>query len=292
MAVPPVVSFLSDYGTSDEFVGVCKAVMASIAPELRVIDITHEIPPFDIRLGALTLVRAAQYLPEGIVLAIVDPGVATDRRCIAVEVDGGVLIGPDNGLLAPAVAMLGGPTRVVALTNEDYQLAAPSATFAGRDVMAPAAAHLAAGVPITELGDEVDPLSLVPGVLPLPDERDDARLVGEVIWIDRYGNCQLNLDPDQLAPAGFGPGSTLLLEIGEEVRRARWVTAFAQAKARELACITDSYGLLALVVDRGSAQSELSARVGTKVAVVLDPDAAGPSPLGGTQTPVELRRAP
>src|SRR5215510_15711812 len=116
------VSFLSDYGRTDEFVGVCHAVMLDIAPQLRIVDVTHDIPAFDVRAGALALVRAVQYLPEGVVLAVVDPGVGTDRRCIAVEVEDGFLVGPDNGLLAPAVAMLGGPARVVALTNTEYQL--------------------------------------------------------------------------------------------------------------------------------------------------------------------------
>src|SRR4051794_25143965 len=112
------VSFLSDYGRNDEFVGVCHAVMIDIAPQLRVLDITHDVAPFDVRAGSLALARAVQYLPEGLVLAVVDPGVGTERRCIAVEVQHGVLVGPDNGLLAPSVAMLGGPERIFALQNE------------------------------------------------------------------------------------------------------------------------------------------------------------------------------
>ena len=143
---PPFVSFLSDYGRADEFVGVCHAVMLDIAPDLRIVDVTHDIPPFDVRAGALALTRAIQYLPEGVVLAVVDPGVGTDRRCIAVEVENAAIVGPDNGLLAPAVAMLGGPQRVIEITSLDHQLRAPGPTFAGRDVMAPAAAYLAAGV--------------------------------------------------------------------------------------------------------------------------------------------------
>src|SRR6478609_8101016 len=116
--------------------------MLDLVPELQVIDITHDVPAFDVRAGALALVRAVQYVPDGVVLAIVDPGVGTDRRCVAVEVEGGCLVGPDNGLLAPAVAMLGGSQRVVALENIDFQLPAPGPTFAGRDIMAPAAARL------------------------------------------------------------------------------------------------------------------------------------------------------
>ena len=170
------VSFLSDYGHSDEFVGVCKSVMLSLAPDLQIIDITHDLPVHDVRAGALTLVRAAQYLPDGgIVLAVVDPGVGTDRRLVAVEVEHGILLGPDNGLLAPAVAILGGAQRVVSLTSTEHQLPAPGPTFAGRDVLAPAAAHLAAGVDPSELGDEVDAAGLVPGLVSLPQHDEGGR---------------------------------------------------------------------------------------------------------------------
>src|SRR5207237_5386728 len=170
-----------------EFVGVCHAVMHDVTPDLRIVDITHEVAPFDVRAGALALVRAVQYLPDGVVLAVVDPGVGTERRAVAVEVETGFLVGPDNGLLAPAVAMLGGATRVVSLTNPEYQLETPGATFAGRDVFAPAAGYLAAGTPLEALGDLVDPMSLVPGTVPLPTDAG-GRAAGEVLWIDRYGN--------------------------------------------------------------------------------------------------------
>ena len=138
-------SFLSDYGLEDEFVGVVHSVLRSIAPHAAIIDVTHGVPAFDVRAGALTLARSAQYLCNGVVLAIVDPGVATDRRANAVDVGNGdsVMVGPDNGLLAPAVAMVGGATRAVSLTDAAYQLPTPGLTFAGRDVFAPAAAHIA-----------------------------------------------------------------------------------------------------------------------------------------------------
>lgn len=267
---PPFVSFLSDYGRIDEFVGVCHAVMLDIAPALRIVDVTHDIPVFDVRAGGLALVRSAQYLPEGVVLAIVDPGVGTDRRCIAVEVENGYLVGPDNGLLAPAVAMLGGARRVVALTNEDYQLPAPAATFAGRDVMAPAAAHLVNGVDLAELGDLIDPSSLAPGLLPLPREEAGA-IVGEVLWVDRFGNCQLNVDPEPLATLGAGPGEPIEVRLGDRSRRARWVHTFADAKPSELALVVDSYGLCALAYDRRSAAAELGLRAGSTVTLVPSP---------------------
>jgi S-adenosylmethionine hydrolase len=265
---PPFVSFLSDYGLVDEFVGVCHAVMLDVTPDLRIVDITHDITPFDVRAGALALVRAVQYLPDGVVLAVVDPGVATERRCIAVEVDDGFLVGPDNGLLAPAVAMLGGPRRIVSLDNPDYQLVAPGPTFAGRDVMAPAAAYLAAGVPIEALGSPVDPAGLAPGLVPLPREDDDGTIVGEVLWVDHYGNCQLNVAPEQLVVRGVAPGGFVGVTIGGEERRAHWVTAFAEAKPSELALVVDSYGMCALAFDQRSAAAELKLRAGKAVTLV------------------------
>jgi S-adenosyl-L-methionine hydrolase (adenosine-forming) len=265
---PPFVSFLSDYGRVDEFVGVCHAVMLDVTPDLRIVDITHDITPFDVRAGALALVRAVQYLPDGVVLAVVDPGVGTERRCIAVEVDGGFVVGPDNGLLAPAVAMLGGPARIVALDNPEYQLSAPGPTFSGRDVMAPAAAYLAAGVSIDALGPPVDAAGLAPGLVPLPREDDGESITGEVLWVDRYGNCQLNIAPEQLIERGLAPGGFVGVTIGAEDRRAHWVTAFADAKPSELALLVDSYGMCALAFDQRSAAAELKLRAGKALTLV------------------------
>ena len=267
MSPPRCVSFLSDYGHADEFVGVCKAVMLGLAPELTIVDISHEVPPHDVRAGALTLVRAVQYLPDGLVLAVVDPGVGTDRRVVAVETESGILLGPDNGLLAPAVAMIGGATRVISLTNEEYQLATPGPTFAGRDMLAPAAGFLASGVAISELGEEIDPVSLTPGLVPLPSVEDGA-LVGEVWWVDRFGNCQLNVDPDELAELGVAPGAHLEVRFGATARQARWVHTYADAKPSELVLLVDSYGLLALALDRKSAAADCGLRAGSAVTLV------------------------
>lgn len=263
------VSFLSDYGHSDEFVGVCKSVMLSLAPDLQIIDITHDLPVHDVRAGALTLVRAAQYLPDGgIVLAVVDPGVGTDRRLVAVEVEHGVLLGPDNGLLAPAVAILGGAQRVVSLTRTEHQLPAPGPTFAGRDVLAPAAAHLAAGVDPSELGDEVDAAGLVPGLVSLPQHDEGGAIHGEVWWIDRFGNCQLNIDPDELRAHGAEPGAAIEVRFDEQARSVRWVHTYADAKPSELVLLVDSYGLASLALDRGSAAAECVLAPGSAVTLV------------------------
>jgi S-adenosyl-L-methionine hydrolase (adenosine-forming) len=265
---PPFVSFLSDYGRVDEFVGVCHGVMLDVTPDLRIVDITHDVAPFDVRAGALALVRAVQYLPDGVVLAVVDPGVGTERRCIAVEVEGGYLVGPDNGLLAPAVAMLGGPQRIVSLENPEFQLPAPGPTFAGRDIMAPAAAYLAAGLSIDRLGPPVDAAGLAPGLVPLPQEDDDGTISGEVLWVDRYGNCQLNIAPEQLVARGAVPGGFVGVTIAGTDRRAHWVGAFADAKPSELALVVDAYGMCALAYDQRSAAAELELRAGKTLTLI------------------------
>lgn len=261
---PPFVSFLSDYGLTDEFVGVCKAVILRVAPQTWIIDVTHGIPPHDVRAGALALARAVQYLPAGVVLGIVDPEVGTSRRAVAAEVETGFLVGPDNGLLAPAVAMLGGARRVVSLTNEEYQLEAPGPTFAGRDIFAPAAGYLASGVDLALLGEEVDPLSLTPGLVPLSREEEGA-LAGEVLWVDRFGNVQLNIDPSDLESLGVRRGDRLDVGVGQERHTARWVDAYADAKSMELVVVVDSYGLVSLAFDRTSAAEGLRLHPGSAV---------------------------
>lgn len=271
---PPVVSFLSDYGLTDEFVGVCKAVVLRAAPLAQIIDVTHGISPFDVRAGALALARSIQYLPPGVVLAVVDPGVGTDRRAVAVEVESGFLVGPDNGLLAPAVAMLGGASRAVSLTNPEYQLEAPGATFAGRDIFAPAAGYLAAGTALEALGDPIDPLSLVPGTVPLPKD-EGGRAEGEVLWVDRYGNAQLNIDPGDLAAIGVEPGGPLEIRCGQDRRTGRWVGSYAEAGPLELAVVVDSYGLVSLTLDRRPAAEELGLRAGSAVTLGPVPVEAG-----------------
>ena len=257
------VSFLSDYGAADEFVGVVKSVIRTIASHAVVIDITHEIARHDVRAGGLALVRSAQYLAPGVVLAVVDPGVGTDRRAIAVEVASGegVFVGPDNGLLASAVAMCGGAERAVELTNAEYQLVAPGPTFAGRDVFGPVAAHLCNGVDLEELGPSVDPFTLRPGVLPLSSS-DDGKVRGEVLWIDRFGNAQLNVDPDDLTDLG----ERVLVRHGlDGARVGRRASTYGDLRGGELGLITDSYGLVSLALDRMSAADELRLREGDAV---------------------------
>ncbi|MDH3679492.1 MAG: SAM-dependent chlorinase/fluorinase [Acidimicrobiia bacterium] len=261
------ISFLSDYGRRDEFVGVVHSVVRSIAPAVAVLDITHDIAPYDVRAGGLALARSAQYLVPGVVLAVVDPGVGTGRRAVAVEVGDGqsYLVGPDNGLLAPAVAMVGGATAAITLDNPEYHLASPGPTFDGRDVFGPVAAHLCNGVPPSELGTSVDPAQLIPGVLPVSELHTDGSIRAEVLWIDTFGNVQLNVDPGQLD--GWPP--TVRVSGGDESRIANRVSSFADAPMGGVGLIVDSYGLLTIAIDRGSAAVSLG--IGEADEIVLEP---------------------
>lgn len=265
------ISFLSDYGLTDEFVGVVKGVIRDLAPHVTVIDVTHQVPPHDVRWGGLALARSIQYLPSGVVLAVVDPGVATERKGVAVEVaeGAGVLVGPDNGLLAPAVSMAGGATRAVVLTSGEHRLASPGPTFDGRDVFAPAAAALCNGVDLAELGDPIDPNLLMPAMMAV-SERTDRGISAEVLWVDSFGNAQLNVDPDEL-----DEGDRFSVEVEGAVRTARRVAAFAQLKTGEIGLLVDSYGMLALVMNQTSAAAELGLDDGAGVTLTaLGPDDA------------------
>ncbi|MFM8992685.1 MAG: S-adenosyl-l-methionine hydroxide adenosyltransferase family protein [Actinomycetota bacterium] len=281
------ISFLSDYGLRDEFVGIVKGVIADIAPHARVIDLTHEVPPFDVRAGSLALARCISYVPSGIVLAVVDPGVGTARRGVAVSVGEGrgVLIGPDIGLLSMGTALAGGADAAVVLNNPQYHLEAPGATFAGRDIFAPAAAHLCNGVPLAELGDAVDPNLLLPGVVPLSRTEGD-ETIAEVTWIDRYGNCQLNVGPDDVAALGNRLSVVLTSPTGERSTRAANVVRNFSEIGGGIGLVVDSFGMLAICVDRGSAADELSITVGDAVRLAALTDAPG------VTTNVSLRQNP
>ncbi len=257
------ISFLSDFGIKDEFVGVVHSVFRSIAPQVEVIDITHGIPAHDVKAGSLALARSVEYLCPGIVVAVVDPGVGTDRKRIAVEVGEGesILIGPDNGLLAPAVAMVGGPKRVIELTNTDFHLDSSSTTFDGRDVFAPAAAHLANGVVITELGESIDPSGLVPAIIPV-SYIDEGTLHAEVLWIDQYGNIQLNIGFEDL------PEGQLQVKIEEQIHSVDRVTTFEQIPESGFGLIVDSSGLIEIAALRSSAAKELRTSTGDSIQII------------------------
>ena len=269
-ALYDTISFLSDAGRADEYVGVIHAVIRDLAPHVRVVDITHDIAAFDIRAGSLALARSVAYLPGGVVLAVVDPAVGTTRKAVAIEVaDGeGVFVGPDNGLLAPAVAMAGGAGRAVVLDNDLYHLASPSSVASGRDLFAPVSAHLCNGVDLYELGTPIDPNELVPGVVPLPREEGDA-LLCEVLWIDRYGNCQLNIGPDDLA----GWSSPLRITAGEVIRVAALAPTFDVIPGGAIGLVVDGSGMYTLATARRSAAEELLLAAGDQVTVAPVGDA-------------------
>jgi len=239
-----------------------------------------------VRAGSLTLARAAQYLAPGVVLAVVDPGVGTARRAIAVEVGDGtsVLVGPDNGLLAPAVSMVGGATRAVELTNLDYHLAAPGPTFAGRDVFGPVAAHLCAGVDLLELGTEVDPAGLTPGMIPIT-RLEGGALVAEVLWTDGFGNLQLNVDPDEIATYG----DRVELRFDGRTRTGVRHDTYGSIPTGEIGLVVDSYGLVSIAFDRTSASAELGIGTGDEVILAPFDDDGRPA---GVVTSVTLKEKP
>jgi len=281
---------MSDYGHSDEFVGVVHSVIRSIAPQVKIIDVTHGIAAHDTRAGGLALARAANYLCPGVVLAVVDPSVGTTRRPVVIEVGDGAsyLVGPDNGLLAPAVGLVGGATRAIELTSLQRRLpSVTGATFDGRDVFAPAAAHLCNGVHLEELGPHIDTAGLVPGVLPVSRLQGD-ELVAEVLWIDRFGNCQLNVDPVDLVD--FGTTMTVILPNATKI--GIFVRAYDEVPTGRAGLLVDSSGLLSVAVARGSAAAEFGLDEGDEVRLsATDDGAAEADPRrSGATIAVEIQR--
>ncbi|HVC14139.1 MAG TPA: SAM-dependent chlorinase/fluorinase [Acidimicrobiales bacterium] len=266
MSTPrPVVFFLSDYGLADEFVGVVHAVLVRLAPGALVVDLTHGIPAFDVRAGAESLGRAVPHLGPGVVLGVVDPGVGSARRSVALRAaDGRWFVAPDNGLAVPAADACGGVQSAIALRKPED---AP-ATFDGRDVLAPAAAALARGAQPATVGDEVDPSSLV-RLPPLEVTRtvgdEGAVLRAPVTWIDKFGNVQLGVPGHDGPPADAG---ILTLRAGGSIAGARRVHAFSDLAAGELGVLVDANGRLALVVREGSAAAATRLSVGGTVELV------------------------
>jgi S-adenosylmethionine hydrolase len=270
------VCFLSDFGLTDDFVGTCKGVMLSVAPGLTIVDLTHDVPGFGVEAGAEILDHATRYMPAGCVyLAVVDPGVGTERRALALRTErGAFLVGPDNGLLIPAADSLGGIAHAVLLNNPDYQIHPVSNTFHGRDVFAPAAAHLAAGRPLTDLGTPVNPSSLARlELLEAPDESDGA-MEARIIAVDRFGNARLSLAYDD---SGLKYGEWVRLDAGDGQMSVRYVETFGSSKAGELVLVPDSHWRLSLAINKGSASQALALKVGGRVRLERpgSPDATG-----------------
>lgn len=261
------VSFLSDFGYQDEFVGVVHGVLAKLAPESRVIDVGHGFPRGNVKAAALALTRAVQYLPEGVCIAVVDPGVGTARRAIAAETPWGTFIGPDNGLLSPAVAMVGGAHKIVSIENPDAIIPSPGETFHGRDVFAPAAALIASGeAAIDELGTQVPGEEIVPLLLPLT-ETEGGVITGEAWWVDQFGNVQTNIAPEDMGGIGVSPGETVTVKVGATMHSVPWASAYGDVEEGEILIHVDSVGLLALAVRGGSAAEELNLAEGLAVSL-------------------------
>lgn len=261
------ISFLSDFGYKDEFVGVVHGVLAKLAPESRVIDVGHGFPRGNVKTAALALTRAVQYLPEGVCIAVVDPGVGTERRAIAAETPWGTFIGPDNGLLSPAVAMVGGAHKIVSIENPDAIIPSPGETFHGRDVFAPAAALIASGeAAIDELGSQVAGEEIVPLLLPLT-ETEGGVITGEAWWVDQFGNVQTNIAPEDMEGIGVSPGETVTVKVGATMHSVPWVNAYGDVDEGETLIHVDSVGLLALAVRGGRADEELNLAEGLAVSL-------------------------
>jgi len=262
------LTFLTDYGLEDAFVAVCHAVAAQVAPDLRITDITHLIPPGDIRRGAAVLAQAVPYFPPAVHVAVVDPGVGTDRRGIAVAAGGALFVGPDNGLLSVAVAAAGGPLHAVSLTNRALWRDTTTATFHGRDIFMPVAARLAAGMPLDEAGHQVDGSSLV--ALPSPEyllTGDGADV--EVVTVDRFGNAQLSLPGADAPRAGLVPGVTITLTWNERTITVPFVTTFGEVGDGETLCYRDSDDWVAVAVAGGDAAQLLGLRPGTRMTLTV-----------------------
>jgi len=256
------ISFTTDYGLDDGFVAACEGVIASIAPAVRVLHVTHTVAPQDVRRGAAVLAATVAYLPPAVHLAVVDPGVGTARRGVVLLAGDSALVGPDNGLLLPAADALGGIRAAHELTATEYRLPVVSRTFHGRDVFAPAAAHLALGAPAAAFGSALDPAGLVR----LPSPRAEVTADGvrtEVAAIDRFGNLALAIG--LTVPAGTGVTVTL---AGRR-HPATAATTFGDVEPGALLLFTDSAGQLAVAVRDGSAAEHTGAAVGDEVSVRL-----------------------
>jgi S-adenosyl-L-methionine hydrolase (adenosine-forming) len=267
------IFLLTDFGNSDEFAGVLRAVAVRDAPDATVVDISHEVSPFDVRAGALMLERSVPHLGSGVVVTVVDPGVGSDRRAVAVSVRStggpGFLVGPDNGVLSFAIEVLGGADAVVALPHARWRPDA-GATFDGRDVFVPAATRLWSGVALAELGTRIDPATLVrlppPQLKVLPGE-----LKAEVLWVDRFGNVQLAGGPSDLEAAGLGQQLWVSCSDSSTTRHKANPHAVKTSSSFDvgdaLGLITDSNARLALVRQRGSAATVLAVKAGDVVVI-------------------------
>ncbi len=258
----PVITFLSDYGLGNEFVGVCHAVVARRCPQARIIDLTHSIPRHDVHTGAIVLRATLPYLPDAIILAVVDPGVGTTgargRRAVALRTveEERLLVGPDNGLLMPVCERLGGVAEAYDIGASDERLEPVSPTFHGRDIFAPVAAALAAGAPVSSIGEPLPPDSLRRLNIPVA-VMTDAGLELHVLHCDTFGNLILDGQTEQVAELGLALGDEVAVVAGARTHRATFARTFADVHPGGVLLYKDGLGMLALAVNRGSAAETL-----------------------------------
>jgi len=264
------ITFLTDFGLSDDFVGTCHGVMKRIAPDVQIIDITHGLEPGRVLQGALLLASTLPYMPEGVHLAVVDPGVGSSRRALVLrDAQGRLYVGPDNGLLVPAAERFGGITDAYELANPEYALESVSRTFHGRDLFSPAAAHLALGLDPAKLGPPLDPEALARLDLPEP-EIGVNRIRATVLYVDRFGNVALNVMREHLESVNVVPGTQVEVEAGGERYYAVAARTFADARSGDLILYEDAYRNVALAISRGDAATLLSVRPGQELRIRLD----------------------
>ena len=268
--MPLPITFLSDYGHRDEFAGVCRAVIARMTPEAQVIDLTHGIPRHAVRQGAVVLAHSLPFAEPGVHMAVVDPGVGSERRPVAVLTveEGRILVGPDNGVLWLALDSFGGASAAVDLTTSTFRLEPVTATFHGRDLFAPVAARLAAGAPLEEAGEAFDPASLSRLELPEPRIYED-RVVAHVVYADRFGNVALNVTHDTLPSTFLRLGHRINVDTGRTRITVPFARTFTDVGRGQGLLYEDSARALALAVNRESAAEMLG--LGADDEVTLSP---------------------
>jgi S-adenosylmethionine hydrolase len=262
-----IISFASDFGISDGSVGVVKGVINRIDPDLKINDISHNIPPQNIKYGSLLLMRAIQYIPPGVLLAVVDPGVGTERKPVAIQTEWGIMVGPDNGLLNLACATVGGAQKAHLLENEDWIIPSEGNTFHARDIFSPFAAGLASSqLSIEECGEEVDLMNLQQYLIPLTEKKEN-EVKGEVMWIDHYGNCQTNISPEELSDLDKNIGDVISLNINNQEIKTTWVSNYQEEGVNQLGIVTDSWGMISIFSRNKNAGEILDIQDGEKVTI-------------------------
>jgi hypothetical protein len=259
------ITFLSDYGLDDHLVGVCKGVIARIAPHVRIIDVCHQVKPQDVGIGATMLGEAVAYLPVGVHLALVDPFKVTNARGVAVRcANGSVFVSPDNGLASRGWEAVGGAQEAYEIGNRELWATNPARSFRGRDIFAPVAAHLARGVPLEEVGPAVPVSSLVLAETPVPSVHGD-HVHGAVRMIDHFGNLALNVRRSDLEAAGIQLGDVLELRCGGRTLEVPFTLAFGEVPPGRTVVCEDSFRAITVAVNGGRADRVLKAGSGDPV---------------------------